>query len=233
MLKRVPVNPDGTPVDRFGDSPGLYKPFKTPSFVAQREQPQRAKRKRVSYKGAQAEGVDDSDDENGKKRKKKGKDGHEQPDADNRKTWPTFKERPFEEISRRFIIPAIRNAEGEYVRPVATNPALGVRPLTVIPPRPLHDPMEDHAIVLFDPTIDDRETDEERREREKEEQKEREAKEAEEKNAGRHNPHGKTLKQLLGDPFAKKKVVNKVPVVIDPKLGRVLRPHQVEGVKVR
>ena len=60
-----------------------------------------------------------------------------------------------------------------------------------------------------------------------------EAKEAEEKNAGRHNPHGKTLKQLLGDPFAKKKVVNKVPVVIDPKLGKVLRPHQVEGVKVR
>ena len=44
--------------------------------------------------------------------------------------------------------------------------------------------MQDHAIVLYDPTIDDRETDEERREREREEVREKETKEFKEKLAG-------------------------------------------------
>ena len=77
----------------------------------------------------------------------------------------------------------------------------------------------------------DRETDEERKEREKEEAKEKAAKEAQEKNAGLYNPH-KSLKELLGGGKDKRKKTNKVPVVIDPRLGKVLRPHQVEGVKV-
>jgi DNA repair and recombination RAD54-like protein len=91
--------------------------------------------------------------------------------------------------------------------------------------------MEDHAIVLYDPTIDDRETDEERLEREKEEEKEKAAKEAKEKTVGMFNPH-KSLKDLLGEGKNKKNKVDKVPVVIDPRLTKVLRPHQVEGVKV-
>lgn len=233
MLKRIPVNSDGKPIDLFDDGVRLNKPFKTPTIKVQREQPQR-KRKRVSYKGAQGDGSDDDSDagdSQSSKKKKRGRDGWEPPHDDNRQVWPTFSPRPFEEVSRKFVIPAIKNADGEYVRPMATNPALGVRPLTVIPPRPLHDPMEDHAIVLFDPTIDDRETDEERKEREKEEQKAKEEKEAEEKNAGVYNPHGKSLKQLLENPYDKKKIITKVPVVIDPKLSKVLRPHQVEGVK--
>lgn len=231
MLKRIPVNPDGKPVDLFDDGVRLHKPFKTPTLVVQREQPQR-KRKRVSYKGAQGDDSDDdSDAESSKKKKKKGRDGWEPPHDDNRKVWPSFSPKPFDEVSRKFVIPAIKNGDGEYVRLAATNPALGIRPLTFIPPRPLHDPMEDHAIVLFDPTIDDKETDEERKEREKEEQKAKEEKEAEEKNAGVYNPHGKSLKQLLGDPNDKKKKITKVPVVIDPRLSKVLRPHQVEGVQ--
>jgi DNA repair and recombination RAD54-like protein len=47
---------------------------------------------------------------------------------------------------------------------------------------------------------------------------------------GMFNPH-KSLKDLLGEGKDKKKV-DKVPVVIDPRLTKVLRPHQVEGVKV-
>ena len=67
----------------------------------------------------------------------------------------------------------MKNAEGEVVHKPMSGIALGIRPLANIIPRPLHDPMEDHAIVLYDPTIDDRDTDEERKEREKEEARER------------------------------------------------------------
>ena len=45
------------------------------------------------------------------------------------------------------------------------------------------------------------------------------------------NPH-KSLKELLGGGGGKKKKIDKVAVVIDPRLTKVLRPHQVEGVKV-
>lgn len=40
----------------------------------------------------------------------------------------------------------------------------------------------------------------------------------------------KTLRELLGDPREEKKFPS-VPVVIDPRLAKVLRPHQVEGVR--
>lgn len=237
MLKRIPTSKDGKPIDLFSDSLRLNKPFKTPTMTVQREQPLR-KRKRVSYKGAQGdEPDDDDDDENGSgsksKKRKTGRDGYEAPRDNNVRVYPRFSPKPFEEVSRKFVIPAMKNSDGEYVRAVPTNAALGLRPLTRIIPRPLHDPMEDHAIVLFDPTIDDRETDEERKAREKEEEEERAKKEAVAKNVGLYNPHGKSLKELLGDPRDRKKQNPKVAVVIDPRLTKILRPHQVEGVKVR
>ena len=40
------------------------------------------------------------------------------------------------------------------------------------------------------------------------------------------------MKELLGGGKDKKKATSKVAVVIDPRLSKVLRPHQVEGVKV-
>ncbi|KAI0636974.1 DNA repair protein, SNF2 family [Trametes polyzona] len=232
MLRRAPVTPDGKLVDRFQESSRINKPFKPPTLAVSREQPQR-KRKRVSYKGAQGDS-DGSDTENegaAKKKKKTGKDaGFERPLDNNIQHFPVFKPKPFDHVSRRFSIPQMRNKDGEIIPTRQTNVALGIRPLANIIPRPLHDPMEDHAIVLYDPTIDDRETDEERREREKEEAKERAMKEAQEKCAGLYNPH-KSLKELLGEGKDKKKKANKVPVVIDPRLTKVLRPHQVEGVK--
>ena len=166
-----------------------------------------------------------------KKKKKFGKDGFERPLDNNIVNYPVFKPKPFGQVSSRFTIPEMRNKEGEVIPTVQTNIALGIRPLANVIPRPLHDPMADHAIVLYDPTIDDRETDEERKEREKEEAKERAMKEAQEKCAGMYNPH-KSLKDLLGGGKNKKKMGNKVPVVIDPRLCKVLRPHQIEGVKV-
>lgn len=83
--------------------------------------------------------------------------------------------------------------------------------------------MADHAIVLYDPTIDDKPEPltEEELNAEEERKREEEAR----------GPH-KSLKAILGIQDKKKKVDVKVPVVIDPKLSKVLRPHQIEGVKV-
>ncbi|KAJ3922343.1 DNA repair protein, SNF2 family [Lentinula edodes] len=233
MLRRAPTTADGKVVDRLQESTRINKPFRPPSFtinLERRIQPQR-KRKRVSYKDQQGEDSD-SDDEGSKKKKKK-KDDRDYMNEDELlaavKQYPVFKPKPFNQV-RRFSMPSMRNKDGHDVILVPSNVSLGIRPQAKLIPRPLHDPMEDHAIVLYDPTIDDRETEEEKMEREKLEAKERAMKEAEAKTAGMFNPH-KSLKVMLGEGKDKKDKVGKVPVVIDPRLSKVLRPHQVEGVK--
>ncbi|KII88390.1 hypothetical protein PLICRDRAFT_161431 [Plicaturopsis crispa FD-325 SS-3] len=239
MLRRAPTTSDGKVVDRLADSTRINKPFKPPSLAnpIDRVQPQR-KRKRVSYKGQQAADDDDDDDSAAAKKKKK-KDAFndgaytEEELLAMTPQYPVYKPKPFNEVfgaTRRFSLPVMTSKSGEVIPLFASNIALGIRPPTKVIPRPLHDPMEDHAIVLYDPTIDDRETDEEKKEREKEEAKERAAKEALEKTAGMYNPH-KSLKALLGEGKDKKQKADKVPVVIDPRLSKILRPHQVEGVK--
>ncbi|KAJ8456479.1 hypothetical protein ONZ45_g11333 [Pleurotus djamor] len=237
MLRRAPTLSDGKAVDRLQESVRVNKPFKPPTLAKtnERVQPQR-KRKRVSYSG-QDPNASDSDSDSGKKKKKKDqRDGNwfnEEELLAAVKKYPVFKPKPFGEIftpQRRFSLPSMTGKNGENIQLTPSHAALGIRPLSKIAPRPLHDPMEDHAIVLYDPTIDDRETDEERKERLKQEEKERAAKEAAEKTAGMYNPH-KSLKTLLGEDKATKEKAPKVPVVIDPRLSKVLRPHQIEGVK--
>ncbi|EPQ58080.1 hypothetical protein GLOTRDRAFT_36023 [Gloeophyllum trabeum ATCC 11539] len=235
MLRRTPTTKDGAVVDRLQDSNRLNKPFKPPTLASAvvRDQPQR-KRRRVSYREEGA--AEDSDAEENpaskkKRRKSEGDAAYNENDASPAiKKYPVYKPKPFDQIARTFSIPKMRNKDGEIVPVTPSNVSLGIRPQPNIIPRPLHDPMEDHAIVLFDPTVDDGETDEEKKEREKEEEKERLLKEAQEKHAGLYNPH-KSLKELLGGGKEKKRKNQKVPVVIDPTLSKVLRPHQVEGVK--
>jgi DNA repair and recombination RAD54-like protein len=238
MLRRIPTTNDGKVVDRLGESTRINKPFKPPTLASsfRRDVPQR-KRKRVSYKGLQGE--EDSESDSGPSRKKKKRDAEngnfctEEEMLAAIKMYPVYKPKPFDQVGvRRFSMPSMTNKDGTSVPFIPTNISLGIRPKTKIFPRPLHDPMEDHAIVLYDPTIDDRETDEERKEREREEAKDKAATEAREKTAGMFNPH-KSLRSLLGEDRDKKRAVDKVPVVIDPQLTKVLRPHQVEGVKVK
>lgn len=236
MLRRAPTTTDGKVVNRLQESTRINKPFKPPTFspAVERILPQRKRKRAVSYKGQQAD-ESDSDEESRKKKKQKAiKDGdylhNEEELLAAVKKYPVFKPKPFQQIARRFSMPVMTNKDGEVVAHLPTNISLGVRPPTKMIPRPLHDPMADHAIVLYDPTIDDRETDEERKEREKEEEKEKAAKQAMEKTVGMYNPH-KSLKAMLGEGKDKTKL-EKVPVVIDPRLTKVLRPHQVEGVKV-
>ena len=235
MLRRIPTTTDGKAVDRLQESTRVNRPFKPPTVKNARDpQPQR-KRKRVSYKEKEQDGSD-SESERARKKQKKSmdKDGVYHNEAELLAAipkYPVYSVKPFSELGgRRFSLPTMKSKDGKEITVVPSNASLGVRAPTKVIPRPLHDPMEDHAIVLYDPTIDDRETDEERKEREKEEAKERALKEAQEKNAHMYNPH-KSLKSMLGEGTDKAKVT-KVPVVIDPRLSKVLRPHQVEGVKV-
>lgn len=236
MLRRAPTTTDGKVVDRLQESTRVNKPFKPPtsSAIIERVQPKR-KRKSISYKGAQGDGGDSDSDTGPKRKKKKEEDGawNEQELLAAVKHYPVYKPKPFDHVfgNRRFSMPSMKTKNGDAIQLIPTNMSLGTRPPVKIIPRPLHDPMEDHAIVLYDPTIDDRETDEERLERERAEEKERSAKEAREKTVGMFNPH-KRLKDLLGEGKDRKTKVDKVPVVIDPRLTKVLRPHQVEGVKV-
>lgn len=217
----------------------LLKPFKVPTLksIVERVQPQR-KRKRVSYKD-QDNGDDDDESDSDARKKRKGSDGNAIADKENdsRKRYPAFKVKEYmKATASKFTIPTMRNKAGEIIPTVMTGAALGIRPVAKLIPRPLHDPMDDHAIVLYDPTIDDRETDEERKERLKLETKEKERKEAAERTGSLNlpNPH-KSLRELLGEGLQTNhaNVIRKVPVVIDPILGKKLRPHQVEGVKVR
>jgi DNA repair and recombination RAD54-like protein len=234
MLRRAPTTADGQVVDRLQESTRINKPFKPPTLAVslQHTKPQR-KRKRVSYK--EQDGDLSSDEESVRKRRKADKDGTytENELLNAIPKFPVYKPKPFEKVfgRRRFSMPSMRGKDGQKISLVPSNISLGIRPPGKLIPRPLHDPMEDHAIVLYDPTIDDRETEAERKERERQEEKEKAAMEAREKTAGMYNPH-KSLRELLGEGKEKIKV-DKVPVVIDPRLSKVLRPHQVEGVKVR
>jgi DNA repair and recombination RAD54-like protein len=143
--------------------------------------------------------------------------------VDTRK-WSVFKPKDGA-MKRGFSLPSMKSKDGKIIELQPTYAALGTRRAIEIPPRPLHDPMGEHAIVLFDPTIDDAEA-----EREKERLR-LEQDEQEKLNAQNVGPH-KSLADLLGLNKKKTKVVEKVPVVIDPRLAKVLRPHQIEGVKV-
>ncbi|GJJ11553.1 hypothetical protein Clacol_005787 [Clathrus columnatus] len=231
MLRRIPTH-DGVMLDRLHASSRLNQPFKPPTINTKKSQVPLRKRKHVNYKD-----VEDSDAENSgpQTKKRKTRDEGGDYDATNSlhlsKSFPVYTPKPSEVVmTARFSIPEMRSKTGEVLSVIPTNGSLGIRPPSSIPPRPLHDPMQDHAIVLYDPTIDDRETDQEKQERLKEEERIKAEEEVGKKTEGMFNPH-KSLRSLLGETTQKNMAHPKVPVVIDPRLSKVLRPHQVEGVK--
>ncbi|KAI1930455.1 DNA-dependent ATPase protein rad54 [Ophidiomyces ophidiicola] len=124
-------------------------------------------------------------------------------------------------FKQRFSIPLIDKNSSNYNsgRPA---PLLGMRKGATFVVKPLHDPSGEFAIVLYDPTVDEKS---DRTDESKQEQQE----EAEKPKLDQPLVH-KSLAEILG---IKRNVEErpKVPVVIDPRLAKVLRPHQVEGVK--
>ncbi|KIW05461.1 uncharacterized protein PV09_03350 [Verruconis gallopava] len=145
--------------------------------------------------------------------------------------FPVFKAKDKEiAFKKRFSVPFINKNTDGY-NPYKPPPLLGLRQGAVVVARPLHDPSGEFAIVLYDPTVDekpatleDAETGEKVEESSKEERPSQKVVKVEAPLVH------KSLAEILG---IKKAVVDrpKVPVVIDPKLAKVLRPHQVEGVK--
>ena len=240
-----------TPRSASGGGFGIvsFKPFKLPSSKLQRDTPTRlaasagaSKRKRVDYREKRGSDDDDSDDDdNGKgklKNKKRSSDdsGYDDRDGSGDETpnlkslFPKFEARPASEVfGSSFAIPTMKDKKtGEVIETRMAWGALGVCRRPNILPRPLHDPLADHAIVLWDPTVDDVDTEEKRIAR-------AEAKKAEEEKKKAADEHGvhRSLADMLGLNKDKDKDPKdiKVPVVIDPRLSKVLRPHQVEGVK--
>ncbi|KAF2115233.1 P-loop containing nucleoside triphosphate hydrolase protein [Lophiotrema nucula] len=201
----------GTP-----QSDRLHKPFKCPGSATSRrqsDQPAR-KRRKVNYAGA------DGDNEDGDKAYSN--DDRLALATRDVNRFPVFKPKDKDSIfKQQFAIPLVNRENGSYnaFRPP---PLLGLRQGRVFVARPLHDPSGEFAIVLYDPTVDDKPVP-------KEAAVEKLSQE-EVKTLDVPLVH-KSLADILG---LKKKVDDerpRVPVVIDPRLAKVLRPHQVEGVK--
>ncbi|CED82075.1 dna repair snf2 family [Phaffia rhodozyma] len=226
--------------------------FKTPSFVNKRGPSALPPRKRTKKSYKEKGASDDDDDESNKKKPKVtnltkqainasvelDENGDPIGEININKKFPIWDASGKDVARKGFSIPTIIKPSGEKITHVVSNIALGVRRQPVLLPRPLFDPMADHAIVLYDPTVDLIETNEERIQREADEvliRQEAERQKIAEEMDGGLNPH-KSLREILGleskaDAARNRKKIVKVPVVIDPKLSKVLRPHQIEGVK--
>ncbi|KAH3661352.1 hypothetical protein OGAPHI_006759 [Ogataea philodendri] len=135
-------------------------------------------------------------------------------------------------LTRKFRAPVKIGAENEFeMMNTQPPPPLGNRKRIYFPPKPLHDPLGEYAIVLYDPTVDVIPGMKE----------EEEAAIAAAKAAAENEPvkpaksAHKSLNEILGINTRPEDEVLKqfpnVPVVIDPRLAKILRPHQVAGVK--
>lgn len=219
-----PNNKENTPVSQkasrlYGGGPQsidrLIKPFRCPGSATPTrasEKPARKKRK-VSYADA------DGSVEDGEK-PYTNEDRLALANRDVNK-FPVFKVKDKDTLFRqRFAVPLINKDAGSY-NPFRPAPTLGMRKGAVFVAKPLHDPSGEFAIVLFDPTIDDKPT-----------MVAEEVKQSQDDNIPKLDVPimHRSLADILG---LKEKVEEhpKVPVVIDPRLAKVLRPHQVEGVK--
>lgn len=193
----------------------LIKPFRCPGTATPTratEKPAR-KRRKVNYAGADGSAEDGEKPWTNEDRLALG----------NRdiNRFPVFKVKDKGTTFRqRFAVPLINKDTGSY-NPFRPAPTLGMRTGAVFVAKPLHDPSGEFAIVLYDPTIDDKPVSSEKTGHKDEEEKPK---------LDVPIMH-RSLADILG---LKKQVAEhpKIPVVIDPRLTKVLRPHQVEGVKV-
>lgn len=154
-------------------------------------------------------------------------------------------------LRRHFHVPfAADNAAKEQMAPGAP-PPLGTRRKISVPPRALHDPTSEYAIVLYDPSVDVFPAPP----KEEEPAPQTVADSAESSptpdassvgGADNASPEGspappdatrtralrrnRSLAEILGLTTAAAPHPD-VPVVIDPRLAKILRPHQVAGVR--
>ena len=199
----------------MSSSPNLSKPFKCPgsAIVRTSDKPAR-KRRKISYADADAS-IEDGDKPwtNDDRLALANRDANRFPKFEVKDKEITFR--------KRFSVPLINKIVEGYdaSRPA---PLLGMRRGATFIAKPLHDPSGEFAIVLYDPTVDDKP--------DPKPEAEEHSEASTEKPATDVPIMHKSLAEILG---LKKEVEERprVPVVIDPRLAKVLRPHQVEGVK--
>lgn len=201
----------------FKSTESLVKPFRCPATATPTrasEKPTR-KRRKVDYAGG-----DGSVEEGDKPYTNEDRLAISTRDANR---FAVYKPKDRESAFRsRFSVPLITKDITSYnsCRPP---PLLGLRRGTTFVSKPLHDPSDEFAIVLWDPTVDGREPPKTLEDGSTDEP-------ASTPKMDEPIMH-KSLAEILG---IKKEVDTerpKVAVVIDPRLAKVLRPHQVEGVK--
>ncbi|KAG0036140.1 DNA-dependent ATPase protein rad54 [Podila clonocystis] len=110
---------------------------------------------------------------------------------------------------------------------------LGVKKRLAVEGRSAHDYTMEGSIILYDPAwaqLDEAQMEEERLMSASQEQKEGDENQTLQVIIPKkEKARSKSIAEMLG--LTKQKEVPKVHVVVDPVLSRVLRPHQVEGVK--
>lgn len=190
----------------------LSRPFKCPGSATRAvatDRPARKKR-RIDYKGTDDAADDDKPWTNADRLALANRDVNK---------FPAFKAKPKDTVFRKAFAVPLLNKDTAVYNPNRPPPTLGLRRGAIFAAKPLHDPSGEFAIVLYDPTIDDKV---------KETPKAEDKKEVEKLDVPLVH---KSLSEILG---IRKKVEGdhpRVPVVIDPRLAKVLRPHQIEGVK--
>ena len=194
----------------------LHRPFKCPGSATRTvaaDRPAR-KRRKIDYAGADGDADADKPYTNADRLALANRDANK---------FPVFQAKDKDKVFRKaFSVPFVNKDHASY-NPNRPPPTLGLRQGAVFVAKPLHDPSGEFAIVLHDPTVDD---------------KPKEAPEPAE-NAKEAVPAAKVDAPLMHKSLAeilgiRKKVEGehpRVPVVIDPRLAKVLRPHQIEGVK--
>ncbi|RUS21661.1 DNA repair and recombination protein RAD54 [Endogone sp. FLAS-F59071] len=121
---------------------------------------------------------------------------------------------PISVLTKKFSVPILNKPGDENSSQSSSfsfsTRTLGVRRRISSVTRALHDHTVEGSLILYDPAIDDvQEPDDE-------------------ENKNKPKQVGKTLSEILG---TKKQEHAKVHVVVDPILAKVLRPHQIEGVR--
>lgn len=208
------------PVKRVAESctaiSKLHRPFKCPSPANQRQSLTREsrKRKRIDYSGTDGDHTQDNAYTNDRLVLR----------TRDANVFPVYPVKEKGDVFRAVFSVPLKDKSGATYNPRRPPPTLGLRQGAVIAPRPLHDPRGEFAIVLYDPTIDEK----------KDIGLENKGTDATETSsvARLDGPivH-KSLAEILGIEKKQEKERPKVPVVLDPKLAKILRPHQVEGVR--
>ena len=233
---RLPISQ--TPVRLYGPtsqtSDRLSRPFKCPGSASAAlnartsDKPAR-KRRKISYIGADGGGGED-----GEGTGYTNDDRLALPTRDVNR-FPVFKPKDRDAAFRkRFSLPLQDKGRVEEYAAAGTAPLLGLRQGKTFIARPLHDPCGEFAIVLYDPTIDGREkdlNDEGAKGSESQEQQCENERNSLTKAPLPVSSLHKSLADILGIKKPNDEKKKEVAVVIDPRLAKVLRPHQIEGVR--